>query len=261
MMIGASTSNFYPAPLEDALDTVLAAGFRNVEIFLNAPSEATPAFADGLKCRCDAAGAVVSAVHPYSSFMEPFFLFAPYERRADDGFEMYKPQFEAAARLGAPLLILHGAKPLYQLSDEKLLERYERLYDLGRSFGVTLAQENVNKFSSAELSYLHSMKTALGEKAKFVFDIKQSGRCGLDPLQVIETMGDAIVHVHISDRDATCDCLPPGDGTRDFKAVLQALRRVGYDGVLMLELYRPNFESAEDLKRSRAFLEEIACHL
>ncbi len=261
MVIGASTSNFYPAPLEDALDTVLAAGFRNVEIFFNAPSEVEPAFVDDLKRRCDAAGASVSAVHPYSSFMEPFFLFSPYQRRADDGLEMYKPQLEAAARLGAPTLILHGAKSLGQMTVEQLLERYERLYDLGRSYGVTVAQENVNKFSSAELSFLQAMKTRFGEKAKFVFDIKQSGRCGLDPLQVIETMGEHIVHVHISDRDDERDCLPPGDGTRDFKAVLQALGRVGYDGVLMLELYRPNFESAEDLKRSRMFLEEIACHL
>ena len=41
-----------------------------------APSAATLAFADALKERCDAVGAVVSAVHPYSSFMEPFFLFS-----------------------------------------------------------------------------------------------------------------------------------------------------------------------------------------
>ena len=261
MVIGASTSNFYPAPIEDALDTVLAAGFSNVEIFLNAPSEATPLFADELKRRCEAVGAVVSAVHPYSSFMEPFFLFAPYERRADDGFEMYKPQFEAAARLGAPYLILHGAKPLGQLTDEQVFERYERLYDLGTSYGVAVAQENVNKFSSADLSFLRVMKTRLGDKAKFVFDVKQSGRCGLDPASVIETMGDHIVHVHISDRDDTRDCLPPGAGTRDFKKLLQALKAVGYDGVLMLELYRANFESAEDLRRSKALLEEIACHL
>ncbi len=261
MVIGASTSNFYPLPLEESLDTVLAAGFRNVEIFLNAPSEAEPAFVDELKRRCDAAGAVVSALHPYSSFMEPFFLFAPYQRRADDGFEMYKPQFEAAARLGAPTLILHGAKPLGQMSDERLIERYEQLYDLGLSYGVMTAQENVAKFCSAELSYLQTMKDRLGEKAKFVLDVKQSGRCGLRPEQVIETMGDAIVHVHISDRDELHDCLPPGMGTREYCPLLQALRSVGYDGVLMLELYRANFESVEDLKRSRAFLEEITCHL
>ena len=261
MVIGASTSNFYPLPIEDSLDTVLKAGFRHVEIFLNAPSEAESAFADELKRRCDAAGATVAAVHPYSSFMEPFFLFAPYERRAKDGFEMYKPQFEAAARLSAPYLVLHGAKSLGQMSDEALLERYEQFYDLGRSFGVTVAQENVVKFSSESLEFLQKMKTLLKDKAKFVFDCKQTGRCSLDPLVVIEVMGEHIVHVHISDRDDTRDCLPPGVGTRDFAALLKALKTVGYDGVLMLELYRPNFESVDDLVRAKSFLKEIACHL
>lgn len=261
MTVGASTSNFYPAPLEDALDTVLAAGFRNVEIFLNAPSEVSPAFVDDLRRHCDTAGAVVSAVHPYSSFMEPFFLFSPYERRAEDGFEMYKPQFEAAARLGAPYLVLHGAKPLGQMTVQQLVERYERFYNLAASYGVTVAQENVAKFCSADIAYLQAMRTQLGDKAKFVFDFKQTGRCGLSPEQVIHTMRDAIVHVHISDCDNTCDCLPPGTGTRDYPSLLQYLRSVGYDGVLMLELYRSNFRSLDDLVRSRSFLEEITCHL
>lgn len=261
MVIGASTSNFYPLPIEESLDIVLKAGFRNVEIFLNAPSEAKPTFVDKLKRQCDAAGAVVSAVHPYSSFMEPFFLFSPYQRRADDGFEMYKLQFEAAARLGAPTLILHGAKPLGQMTNEQLFERYERFYDLGMSYGVAVAQENVAKFSSADLSYIEAMRKQLGDKAKFVFDVKQAGRCGLSPEQVIKTMGDAIAHVHISDCNEFCDCLPPGTGTREYRPLLQMLQSVGYDGVLMLELYRTSFESVAELKRSRSFLEEIACYL
>ena len=261
MEIGASTSNFYPAPLEDALDTVLAAGFRNVEIFFNAPSEVTPAFVEDLKRRCDAAGARVSAVHPYSSFMEPFFLFSPYQRRVDDGFAMYEPMFEAAARLGAPLLVLHGAKQLGQLTTPQLIERYARLYERGGAYGVQVAQENVVRFASEDLAYLQAMKDALGDHAKFVFDLKQTGRCALDPLSVIDVMRGHIAHVHISDRDEGRDCLPPGQGGIDYPPILTALRNAGYDGVLMLELYRSNFESVADLTRARAFLEEITCHL
>ncbi len=261
MEIGASTSNFYPEPLEDALDTVLAAGFQSVEIFFNAPSEVTPAFVGELKARCDAAGAVVSAVHPYSSFMEPFFLFSPYQRRVEDGFAMYEPMFEAAARLGAPLLVLHGAKQLGQLNTAQLIERYAQLYERGAAFGVQVVQENVVRFASEEIAYLQAMVAALGDKAKFVFDLKQTGRCGLDPLSVIEAMRGHIAHVHISDRDGERDCLPPGQGEIDYPPLLKALQAAGYDGVLMLELYRANFGSVDDLIRARAFLEETTCHL
>lgn len=261
MVVGASTSNFYPLPLEDALDTVLKAGFRNVEIFLNAPSEAAPAFIDDLKRRCDDAGAVVSALHPYSSFMEPFFLFSPYVRRAEDGFALYEPMFEAAARLGAPLLVLHGAKPLGNLTVDEQLARYETLYERGMRYGVQVAQENVVKFSSADLAYLQAMKDRLGERARFVFDMKQTYRCDLTPEDVLAVMAGNIAHVHISDYGDKGDCLPPGTGKRDFKALLTALKNTGYDGVLMLELYRWGFETPEDLVRARRFLEEIACLL
>ncbi len=261
MEIGASTSNFYPEQPETALAQLLNAGFRTVEIFLNAPSELKPSFVDDLKRQCDDAGARVAAIHPFSSFLEPFFLFSPYQRRADDGLDMYKVFFETAARLEAPIMVLHGDKAAGHLNEEAYLERYERIYDAGASYGVTVAQENVVRFRSESLSVLESMRKALGDKAKFVCDFKQAGRCGLDPAEVIDVMGDAIVHVHISDRTDAADCLPPGTGTRDFKSLLQKLKTVGYDGVLMLELYRGNFADADDLCRAKEYLEEITCHL
>ena len=261
MIVGASTSNFYPMPVEDALDAILAAGFRNVEIFLNASSECKPSFVKELKKRCDAAGATVSAVHPYSSFMEPFFLYSPYRRRMYDALEMYKPMFEAAAILGAPYLVIHGDKPLGVLSLEQSLERFELLYHWGKAFGAVPAQENVVKFSSADPAYLCALRQHMGDRAKFVLDFKQSGRCGLSPEDVMDAMGDSIVHVHISDRDDCRDCLPPGQGTREFLPTLKALKARGYDGVLMLELYRKNFQSADDLIAAGRYLEEITCLL
>ncbi len=261
MEIGASTSNFYPEQPETTLARLLAAGFRTVEIFLNAPSELKLSFVDDLKRQCDDAGTRVAAIHPFSSFMEPFFLFSPYQRRADDGLDMYKMFFETAARLEAPIMVLHGDKVAGHLDEEAYLARYERIYDTGAAYGVTVAQENVVRFRSESLDTLHTLRKALGDKAKFVCDFKQAGRCGLDPAAVIDAMGDAIVHVHISDRNDTADCLPPGTGTRDFEALLRRLRAVGYDGALMLELYRGNFKDMDDLCRAKEYLEEITCHL
>ncbi len=261
MEIGASTSNFYPEQPEDALATLLRAGFRTVEIFINAPSELEPAFVDTLKKQCDDAGARVAAIHPFSAFMEPFFLFSPYARRVTDGFAMYERFFEAAARLGAPTFVLHGDRPTGSLSEAAFCERYGQLYDLGRSYGVQVAQENVVRFRSEAPALLDTMRRTLGEKAKFVLDFKQAGRCGLSPQAVMQAMGDGIVHVHISDCDDTHDCLPPGRGVRDFRSDLRALRDSGYDGVLMLELYRANFGDITDLCRAREYLEEITCHL
>ena len=254
MNIGASTSNFYPLPTEQALDVLLSAGFRSTEVFFNASSELDPSFVSDLRRRLDAADATAVAIHPYTSFMEPYFLFSVYERRAQDMLEEYKREFEAAAILGAKYLILHGDREHGPLSVEQSLERYEQLYDLGITFGVRVAQENVVRYRSANLSYLQAMRKTLKDKAAFVLDVKQCVRCSLPIEQVAEAMGDAIVHVHVSDHDGARDCLPPGTGTFDYLRLFSLLRDRQYDGSLMLELYRAGFHDEQDLLAAATFL-------
>lgn len=71
--------------------------------------------------------------------------------------------------------------------------------------------------------------------------------CGSDPVAFIREMGERIIHTHIKDysweRDRFAE---PGGGdgggprtTVDFPACIEALREVGYDGWLCLELDRP----------------------
>lgn len=255
MIIGASTSNFYPATLEDSLDTLLQGGFRHVEIFFNAGEEREPAYIADLCRRLDACGGSVCAVHPYTSFMENHFLFGNYERRVTEMLDDYKRNFEAAARLGASFLVLHGARPS-RLPDDAVWERYERLYDLGATFGIRVAQENVVQFRSGDPAFLRNMRAALGEKAAFVLDIKQTVRCGLSVEDVADAMGDRIVHVHVSDHNAACDCLPPGQGSFDYRRLFSLLQARLYDGSLIVELYRHNFTDITDLTRAAAQLSD-----
>ncbi len=256
MKVGASTSNFYPRPLEEALDTVLSLGIRHTEIFFNAVCELEPPFVDEMRRRLDAHGATAHAIHPHTSFMEPHFLFSVYERRADEMVENYKRNFEAAARLGARYLVLHGDRAQSQLTLEQSLERYERLYDLGTTFGVRVAQENVVRFRAESLAYIRALRQRLGEKAAFVLDVKQTVRCGHTIEEVAEAMGDAIVHVHVSDHTAEQDCLLPGEGTFDFGRLRDVLHARQYDGAVLMELYRRNFPDAAALKAAATWLEQ-----
>ncbi len=254
MIIGASTSNLYPATVEEALDTLLQAGFRHGEIFFNAGEELRPAYIGELRRRLEDGGATIGSVHPYTSFMEPHFLFGNYQRRVTEMLDDYKRHFEAAVGLGASYLVLHGARPS-SLPDDTVFERYERLYDLGQTFGITVAQENVVQFRSGDVHFLRNMRAALGEKTAFVLDVKQTVRCGIPIEDVADAMGDRIVHVHVSDHDATHDCLPPGQGTFDYTRLFSLLRARGYDGSLIIELYRHNFIDITDLTRAAAYLQ------
>lgn len=257
MLWGASTANFYPNLTEDSLDRLLMLGFRHIEVFLNTESETNPAYLYSLLKKTKEVGAHFTSVHPYLSGIEPYLLFSQYERRFRDGLHQYERIFEAAAQLEAPYVVMHGDRREGILPVEESIARFERVYDLGQTYGVRLLQENVVRFRSSDNDYLLQMRLLLGEKAGFVFDFKQCRRSGYSVRDVLDAMGDRVKHIHLSDATAEKDCLPPGRGNTDLISILQQLHQRGFDGAVILELYRTNFETPEDLRESVQHLQAL----
>lgn len=257
MLWGASTSNLYPELTENSLQILLDLGFRQIEIFFNTESEIAPTYLRGLRDRLQAVGAKITSVHPYLSGTEPYLLFSQYERRFRDGLGLYERIFEAAAGLQAPYVIMHGDRREGVLPADESIARFESVYDLGRRYGVTLLQENVVRFRSSDNDYLRQMRRQLGEKAGFVFDFKQCRRCGYTAEEVLDAMGDRVRHIHLSDATAGKDCLPPGEGTAGLVQVLRGLRKNGFSGAVILELYRSNFEDPAVLWKSMRRMEAL----
>lgn len=254
MTVGVSTANLYPMRTEEAFKALLDAGFRTVEVFINTESEATAEFAEEIREMAEAYGAHIPSVHSYNSSSEAFLLFSNYQRRLEDGLKRLDQVFCAAQIMGASYVIMHGDRPGGPLSFKESVLRYEKLYDLGQKRGVTLLQENVVHYRSAELGYISEMRRLLKDKAQFVFDLKQSVRCGLEPGEVISAMGSGLRHVHISDNDFAHDCLVPGRGCVDYKRMFGTLKEIGFDGSLIIELYRNNFKNISDLIEGYDFL-------
>jgi sugar phosphate isomerase/epimerase len=257
MTVGASTANLYPMQTEDALKILLEAGFRTIEVFINTESEAMAEFARELKKRADDYGACIRSLHSYNSSSEAFLLFSNYQRRLDDGLKQFDRVFHSAQVMGASYVIIHGDRPGSPLSVRESVLRFEKIYDLGKTRGVTLLQENVVNHRSGDLSYIKEMRQILGEKAQFVFDLKQSVRCGIDPLQIISVMGDGLRHIHISDNNNLCDCIVPGKGSMDYKRLIRKLKENNFDGDLIIELYRSNFKKIEEIVEGFRFLNKI----
>jgi sugar phosphate isomerase/epimerase len=179
--------------------------------------------------------------------MEPMLFFSGYKRRLDDGIEYYKKYFNAMNILGAEIFVFHGNKKLAQLSPECYCESYSRLVEAGKSFGITVAQENVSRCTSGSLSFLKRMMDYLGDDAKFVVDTKQAIRSGENNFDILRTLGKHIVHVHISDHGEMGDCLQIGRGRFNVRQFLSILNENSPDCSVMLELYRSNFDGISDL--------------
>ena len=114
------------------------------------------------------------------------------------------------------------------------------MYELGQQFGITVAQENVNGFRSANPAFIRRMREQLQNRCAFVFDVKQAVRAGFDPYDMCDAMGKNLIHVHIYDNAPPQDCLQQQD----------------YHGSFIIEVYRRNFEQLEELNSSAMYLNE-----
>lgn len=259
MRMGISTACLYPLELERSFQTLLSMEFRLFEVFLNTFSEFTPKYLRRLREAADAYGAEIKSIHPFTSGYEGFLLFSEYERRFQDSLEFYKQYFEAANRLGASIVVLHGQRDYASanISESTYFERYAALYELGRSYGVTVAQENVNKFRSESPAFIRRMRRYLGEECAFVIDLKQAVRAGQDPFVVCEAMGERIIHVHINDNAPGYDCLLPGRGTVNFQKFRDMLLGFHYQGDLIIEVYRRNFSDLFELQEAKKVVQQM----
>jgi len=255
---GVSTACLYPMETEKALSTVCSLGIEATEIFINSHCELEKDFVKGLKGTLDKTSVRCASLHPYTCGIEPMMFFTYYERRFEDMLEYHKKYFDAMNFLGAEKFILHGNKPQNRFADEDYFERYERLYDLGKAFGVTVTQENVARCSGGNLDFLVKMKKALGDKAKFTLDVKQAVRTETSPYEFVKELGNSIVHVHLSDHNDKTDCGPVGSGNLDFERFLGELKNCGFDGDMVLELYRWGFSDEKELMANYSYIKDVS---
>ncbi|MBQ2775403.1 MAG: sugar phosphate isomerase/epimerase [Clostridia bacterium] len=257
MALGISTACFYPVPTEEALLEVAKTGAKVTEVFFNSPSELEQSFLKELFKIKEENGIRVKSLHPFSSFAEGYKLFSHYERRFRDYREFYKRYYEAAAYLGADVVVLHGAKLPFEFTD-MYIQRFGIMVEDAEQFGVKLAQENVVHYYGQNPEMMDAIRGALGEKFHMVFDIKQSVRAGCSLYDFIDEFAKNICHIHISDYRSDHDCIPPGEGEFDFKKFFETMREKGYNGDYTIELYRSGFKDIDQLIKSFDSIKDFA---
>lgn len=257
MNIGVSTASLYPLETELALEEIGKKGVKHTEIFFNAESELKPSFVDILYDIKKEYGLNITAIHPTMSLAESFMIFSEYERRFREALQKFSRYSEIAAELGAKYIILHGGKPNGLTTDEEYCEKFMALNYETRKNGITVLQENVVNYRSGDIEFLRSMRDILGSDAQFCFDIKQSIRCGYDPIDLINEFYDNICHFHISDHSLAGDCLLPLRGKFDFENFLKILRNRNYTGACMIEVYKNAYKEKNEIFDSLSGLTKI----
>lgn len=254
---GVSTACLYPQPTEESLYDLALGGVTTVEVFINAHAELKRSFVAAMADILQRFEVQCCSLHPFTSEMEPMLLFSNYERRLDDFLEYCRNYFTAMQQLGATIFVVHGNKQLVGMDVDFYCERFGKLVDLGKSYGITVAQENVARCTSRSLAFLQEMQQKMGHDVKFVLDVKQAVRSKEDPMQMLKALGSQIVHVHISDHGEYGDCLPIGSGQFAMKSFLQTLSAVSPDCTVVLEIYRSGFRTLQDLLHNYHILQRM----
>lgn len=261
MKLGISTACFYPLPVEQALDEIGKLGLRRVEVFFNTESEYFEPVLSEIERHVKENGLEVCSVHSYSAANEGLLLFSEYTRRTEDGFAQYSRYFEAGQRLDAKYFTFHGERRMGIDTDGGIIDRklkvYQRLIDTAASYGLIFTQENVAWCRSADPGYLRNLYENVPD-LRFTLDIKQAHRAGQSWQRFVNAIGDRICNIHLNDFNNKKSCLLPGEGEMNYDAFFAALAGLGYDRQVLIEVYKDNFQSLDDIRRSITRLKPYA---
>lgn len=256
MKIGISTACFYPDKTENTLERIVALGFGEIEVFVNAPSESTVDYARGLRDQANRLGLQIVAFHPFTSFAETYCLFGSYAPRRQDFYDIYKGYFEAAATMGACVFNFHGCRSEWPISVEEYCEIYATLFDLAKREGVIFSQENVKCHYAGHSDFVLDMKRILQKDVYFTLDVKQAKRCGEDPCRLRDAMGENLIHFHASDYLEDGSCALPGRGMCDYAAILN--EHIRSDAVTkVVEVYSGDYQQDVQLWEAADFINKL----
>jgi sugar phosphate isomerase/epimerase len=239
MQIGAMNSPFEPVMREIA--RIGDAGFDFVDLTLEPPG-AWPVHAAELGAEIERLGLRVVG---HTAFFLP--IASPYAELRSAAHLMFAAARDVFAALGAELVNVHpdpitrsypraevvaanaaAVADLAEIADQRGLRLM--VENLGKSFGTV-----------AELGPLLEADSRIG----FHYDAGHANLSRRPIAELVETFGDRLAHVHVSDNLGMDDLhLPLGAGSVPWNDVVAALRAADYDGTVTIEVFARGYQAS-----------------
>ncbi|UCC68349.1 MAG: sugar phosphate isomerase/epimerase [Armatimonadota bacterium] len=156
--------------------------------------------------------------------------------------------------LGAGVILFPMIKQADQSEEEVFTmwrNGFRAAFDLSLDARAKVGMESVGRKGRSADQALAVIE-ALGSPALGVYyDVGNADYQGFDPIAEIDKLGNHIFQIHVKEIGAEM-----GEGKLDFPAIFSAIKRVGYDGYLMLET-EPGEDAAGNAARNRAFVKKM----
>ena len=172
-----------------------------------------------------------------------------------------KRALEIAEQIPFRFLIQHLGVPNESFSEKKFeaaMTSIEHLRAFAKPLGVRVLLENIPNELSTPDRLLEMIRAAHFDDVGFCFDVGHANIMGSVP-EAFEIMRTQVWSTHVHDNDKITDAhLWPGQGTIDWKEVMELLRSAPLTPPLMLELgEEEHVNPLEKLRETFDKLEEI----
>ena len=259
MQVGISTASLFGRfNTEDALKFLSENGVPCAEVFLESYCEYNLEFAKLLNSVNK--NTKIHSVHTLTTQFEPQ-LYSINERAQKDSFALLDMTMSSAKEFGAKCYTFHGGarfkKTPFSINYDRVGDITQRIIDVCEKHNICLAYENVHWGYYNYLGFFNEIrKRTVGLKA--TLDIKQARQSGVAVEDLIKEMGSDIVTVHLSDVKEDGKMALPGKGITDFNLLFKRLKDVGFDGALMLEVYKDDYSNFDQLFGSLEYVKNQA---
>jgi len=258
MDIGVSTATFFLRKYnEESISLIKTLGGETCEVFLECPSEYTEDF--GKLLLKNKGDLKVHSMHAVTMNYETE-LFSDFDRSRADAFKSFSGVLTIGKMLGAGFYTMHGRARIkksstydnYELNGKKL----EKICDFATNYDIRICLENVpwalyNRpgYFKGILNYCDNLYSTL--------DIKQARLSGYDYRDYIKEMSSRLKTVHLSDIDENGKIKLPGFGLFDFNELFKILSNEGFNGSMIVEVYKDDFNDDIEVTRSLDYLKEL----
>jgi sugar phosphate isomerase/epimerase len=271
-----STNAFKKNTVEEAIDSIAAAGYSGVELMADVPHIYPPSVDSAarmkIKHRIESAGMRVSNINAFTLFAlgdtyHPTWI-EEDERKRELRIEHTMACLELAGEMECQTVSVQPGGPLIgtgmdrATAEQRFADGLGRLIPLAERLKVTLAVEpEPGLLIQTAAEYLEfKRKHFKNEPAiRMNCDIGHLFCVEEDPAEVIRTMPGEIAHLHLEDigENRVHQHLAPGKGAINFRSIFSALREMDYSGWATVELYPYETTAAEVAKKAFEYLSPI----
>lgn len=242
--LGLSTGVGYRHAITDVLPAIRDAGFTLIEVS-TAPHHLGLGHVDRIEAARDRIHELGLTVHSlHAPFGHEISITSPSPEQRAHALERLELAADALQLLGGALYVIHpgGEDQRWVWEREARLawsvQGLTRVWEMCRKRGLTLVIETpLPHLLGGRLDdFAWILERIPAEGTGVCVDTSHTALGGF-LLQALERFAARLVHIQASDnRGATDDHLPPGEGLIDWRRVLETLGRIGYRGLLMLEV-------------------------